>query len=96
MVLMSNDNLRINQLGDLRIKCDAYCRRAQRRFRNVLLFIAVENNREGAARAVRQPRATCSLPVESTEPGEPLDLDDLALTAGDRASSGLRQSQRKR
>src|SRR6201984_1201947 len=64
------------------IKSDAFCRRAQRRFRNALLFVAVENNREGAARAVRQPRATCSLPVQSTEPGEPLDLDDLALTAG--------------
>jgi hypothetical protein len=78
------------------IKSDASCRHAQRRFRNALLFVAVDKNREDAARAVRQPRATRSLPVESTEPGEPLDLDDLALTAGDRASSGLRQSQRKR
>jgi hypothetical protein len=80
--------------GDLRIKSDAYCRCARRRFRNALLFIAVENNREGAARG--QPGATWSFPVESTEPGEPFDLDHFALTARDRAGSRLRQNQRKR
>jgi hypothetical protein len=47
----------------LRIKSDAYCRCARRRFRNALLFIAVENNREGAARG--QPGATWSFPSKA-------------------------------
>jgi hypothetical protein len=66
--------------GDLRIKRDAYCRCAQRRFRNALLFIAVENNREGGARVAR---AAWSHVLFSRR-------------KRDRAGSGLRQSQRKR
>jgi hypothetical protein len=73
----------------LRIKGDAYCRCAQRRFRNALLFIAVENNRKGAAVLAAWSHVLFS--VESTEPGEPFDLGHLALTARDRAGSGLRQ-----
>jgi hypothetical protein len=70
----------------------AYCRCASRRFRNALLFIAVENNRKGAARAAWAAWSHVLFSVENTEPGEPFDLDHLALTARDRAGSGLRQS----
>jgi hypothetical protein len=44
-----------------------------------------KNNREGAARAVRAAWSHVLFPMESTEPGNPFDLDHLALTARERA-----------